>query len=254
MMRPVTILARRTHTPTVCPRNQPRIVPRPRSKRVVSRTVRALRLSGRRRTERKHAGEHCLRSRPSRRSRNRVETSMRRQAAGARLGRAAALANRAGLTVAIRPRGSAFVGASRLGLEALWKLQPPGSDPQPPADGGRNTRAPCRNQHTTRSHPPLLAHGKEGVIGSSPMLGLAGIHSTQRFRGASPIRRSPTGDEAVVIVSSDSAPGCRPMRARIGVRRDARSLCETGRQRGGATAVLAGLPASQRGQRNRHDR
>ncbi len=62
MMRPVTILARRTHTPTVCPRNQPRIVPRPRSKRVVSRTVRALRLSGRRRTERKHAGEHCLRS------------------------------------------------------------------------------------------------------------------------------------------------------------------------------------------------
>jgi Metallo-beta-lactamase superfamily len=74
----------------------------------------------------------------------------------------------------IARRGEATDGGkSWVAVEALWKPRSPGCDPQPPTQRPREARATGRNPQTTRSGPPSRAHGKEGVIGSSPMLGLA---------------------------------------------------------------------------------
>jgi hypothetical protein len=74
-------------------------------------------------------------------------------------------------TVALREKKQS-VGGVWIALEALWKPQPPGSDPQPPPEQDDKARPTGRDPQTTRSGPPSRANGKEGVIGSSPMLGL----------------------------------------------------------------------------------
>jgi hypothetical protein len=66
-----------------------------------------------------------------------------------------------------RPRRRAGVA-----VEAVWKPQPPGSDPQRPAERRRKPVPTEQNPRKTRSRLLPLADGKEGVIGSSPMVGL----------------------------------------------------------------------------------
>lgn len=56
-------------------------------------------------------------------------------------------------------------------LEASWKPQPPGFDPPRPAKQPGKPVFIGSDPYPTRSHTPSLADGKEGVIGSSPMLG-----------------------------------------------------------------------------------
>ena len=95
------------------------------------------------------------------------------RSAHARKGRGAALALKTLLSQCGRRRSAATSLDHPVAVEALWKPQPSPADLQRSPDSPNIALKHLSRLDLTYRDPQLLAHGKEGVIGSSPMLGLA---------------------------------------------------------------------------------
>ena len=72
-------------------------------------------------------------------------------------------------------------GCRRIGfaLEALWKPQPPGFDPQPPAEPTPRAGSTCGDPPPTCSRPPSRALCKQEVTGSIPVGSIGSLGNRQ---------------------------------------------------------------------------